>query len=129
MAFIRTPDSISIELPRAGAALPPAEAWTSMTKPGSWQSWKSPGAVIGFLGARNLPSCVPILGIRLQHALTPSVARNAFDWAFCDIDAKRAYRSVAELARARASPPAGDCDGTLTAMPGSRLSAEPECQT
>jgi len=59
----------------------------------------------------------------------PGVARNAFDCAFCDIDAKRAYRSVAELAGVRAGPPEGDCDGTLTAMPGSRLPAELECQT
>jgi lactoylglutathione lyase len=36
MAFIRTPDGISIELLQAGAALPPAEPWTSMTNTGSW---------------------------------------------------------------------------------------------
>jgi L-alanine-DL-glutamate epimerase-like enolase superfamily enzyme len=35
----------------------------------------------------------------LQHALPPGAARNALDCAFWDIDAKRAYRSVAELAR------------------------------
>ena len=34
----------------------------------------------------------------LQHALPPGAARNALDCAFWDIDAKRAYRSVAELA-------------------------------
>ena len=34
----------------------------------------------------------------LQHALRPGAARNALDCAFWDIDAKRAYRSVAELA-------------------------------
>ncbi len=33
----------------------------------------------------------------LQHALPPGAARNALDCAFWDIDAKRAYRSVAEL--------------------------------
>lgn len=36
MAFVRTPDGISIELLQAGAALPPAEPWTSMTNTGSW---------------------------------------------------------------------------------------------
>ena len=34
----------------------------------------------------------------LQHALPPGAARNALDSAFWDIDAKRAYRSAAELA-------------------------------
>jgi L-alanine-DL-glutamate epimerase-like enolase superfamily enzyme len=34
----------------------------------------------------------------LQHAMPPGAARNALDCAFWDIDAKRAYRSVAELA-------------------------------
>jgi lactoylglutathione lyase len=36
MAFIRTPDGISIELLQAGNALPPAEQWTSMPNTGSW---------------------------------------------------------------------------------------------
>jgi len=36
MAFIRTPDNISIELLQAGNALPPAEPWTSMANTGSW---------------------------------------------------------------------------------------------
>jgi lactoylglutathione lyase len=36
MAFIRTPDGISIELLQAGGALPPAEPWTSMANTGSW---------------------------------------------------------------------------------------------
>ena len=36
MAFIRTPDGISIELLQAGQALPPAEPWTSMPNTGSW---------------------------------------------------------------------------------------------
>ena len=36
MAFVRTPDGISIELIQAGAALPPAEPWTSMKNIGSW---------------------------------------------------------------------------------------------
>jgi lactoylglutathione lyase len=36
MAFIRTPDGISLELLQAGAALPPAEPWSSMPNTGSW---------------------------------------------------------------------------------------------
>src|SRR6185436_262708 len=36
MAFIRSPDGISIELLQRGAALPPAEPWTSMPNTGSW---------------------------------------------------------------------------------------------
>ena len=36
MAFIRTPDGISLELLQAGDALPPAEPWTSMANTGSW---------------------------------------------------------------------------------------------
>jgi lactoylglutathione lyase len=36
MAFIRTPDGISIELLQAGGALPPAEPWASMANTGSW---------------------------------------------------------------------------------------------
>ncbi len=36
MAFIRSPDGISIELWQDGAALPPQEPWTSMTNTGSW---------------------------------------------------------------------------------------------
>jgi lactoylglutathione lyase len=36
MAFIRTPDGISIELLQAGGALPPAEPWTNMANTGSW---------------------------------------------------------------------------------------------
>ena len=36
MAFIRTPDGISIELLQAGDGLPPAEPWTSMANTGSW---------------------------------------------------------------------------------------------
>jgi L-Ala-D/L-Glu epimerase len=41
----------------------------------------------------------------LQQALPPGVARNALDCAFWDIDAKRAYRSVAELAGVGAATP------------------------
>jgi L-Ala-D/L-Glu epimerase len=41
----------------------------------------------------------------LQHALPPGAARNALDCAFWDIDAKRAYRSVAELAGLGAATP------------------------
>ena len=36
MAFIRTPDGISIELLQAGEALPSAEPWTSMANTGPW---------------------------------------------------------------------------------------------
>jgi lactoylglutathione lyase len=36
MAFVRSPDNISIELLQAGAALPPAEPWASMPNVGSW---------------------------------------------------------------------------------------------
>ena len=36
MAFVRTPDDISIELLQEGAALPPAEPWASMPNTGSW---------------------------------------------------------------------------------------------
>ncbi len=36
MAFVRTPDGISIELLQAGGALEPAEPWTSMPNIGSW---------------------------------------------------------------------------------------------
>ena len=36
MAFIRTPDNISIELLQSGAALPPAEPWLSMPNTGVW---------------------------------------------------------------------------------------------
>src|SRR5438105_1265016 len=36
VAFIRTPDGISLELLQAGDALPPAEPWTSMGNTGSW---------------------------------------------------------------------------------------------
>ena len=36
MAFVRSPDAISIELLQKGPALPPAEPWTSMPNTGSW---------------------------------------------------------------------------------------------
>jgi len=36
MAFVRSPDNISVELLQAGAALPPAEPWASMPNVGSW---------------------------------------------------------------------------------------------
>ncbi len=41
----------------------------------------------------------------LQHALPPGAARNALDCAFWDIDAKRAYCSVAELTAANRTRP------------------------
>jgi lactoylglutathione lyase len=36
MAFVRSPDGISIELLQDGDALPPKEPWTSMPNTGSW---------------------------------------------------------------------------------------------
>ena len=36
MAFIRSPDNVSIELLQKGAALPPAEPWKSMQNTGKW---------------------------------------------------------------------------------------------
>jgi len=36
MAFIRSPDGISVELLQRGEALPPKEPWSSMTNTGSW---------------------------------------------------------------------------------------------
>jgi len=36
MAFVRSPDNISIELLQAGEALPPKEPWSSMPNTGHW---------------------------------------------------------------------------------------------
>ena len=36
MAFVRSPDGISIELLQRGEALPPLEPWVSMENSGSW---------------------------------------------------------------------------------------------
>ncbi len=36
MAFVRSPDNISIELLQKGAALPPQEPWASMESVGHW---------------------------------------------------------------------------------------------
>jgi lactoylglutathione lyase len=36
MAFVRSPDNISIELLQAGDRLPPAEPWASMPNTGHW---------------------------------------------------------------------------------------------
>ena len=36
MAFVRSPDGISVELLQAGPALAPAEPWASMPNTGSW---------------------------------------------------------------------------------------------
>jgi lactoylglutathione lyase len=36
MAFIRSPDGISIELLQQGGSLPPAEPWLSMPNTGTW---------------------------------------------------------------------------------------------
>lgn len=36
MAFVRSPDNISVELLQSGAALPPREPWASMPNTGEW---------------------------------------------------------------------------------------------
>lgn len=36
MAFVRSPDNISVELLQAGEPLPPAEPWASMPNIGAW---------------------------------------------------------------------------------------------
>ena len=36
MAFVRSPDGISVELLQRGAALPPQEPWASMPNTGEW---------------------------------------------------------------------------------------------
>ncbi len=36
MAFVRSPDNISVELLQRGAAKPPAEPWKSMVNTGAW---------------------------------------------------------------------------------------------
>lgn len=36
MAFVRSPDQISIEILQKGAALPPSDPWASMPNTGSW---------------------------------------------------------------------------------------------
>jgi lactoylglutathione lyase len=36
MAFVRSPDGISIELLQAGESLPPQEPWASMANTGTW---------------------------------------------------------------------------------------------
>jgi lactoylglutathione lyase len=36
MAFIKSPDNVSVELLQAGDALPPQEPWVSMSNTGSW---------------------------------------------------------------------------------------------
>jgi lactoylglutathione lyase len=36
MAFVRSPDNISVELLQKGGALPPAEPWKSMPNTGQW---------------------------------------------------------------------------------------------
>lgn len=36
MAFVRSPDGVSIELLQQGPALPPAEPWMSMPNTGAW---------------------------------------------------------------------------------------------
>ena len=36
MAFVRSPDNVSVELLQNGEALPPAEPWASMGNTGHW---------------------------------------------------------------------------------------------
>jgi lactoylglutathione lyase len=36
MAFVRSPDGISVELLQAGGSLPPQEPWASMANTGEW---------------------------------------------------------------------------------------------
>jgi lactoylglutathione lyase len=36
MAFVKSPDGISVELLQKGDRLPPAEPWASMSNTGSW---------------------------------------------------------------------------------------------
>ena len=36
MAFVRSPDGVSIELLQRGPAMPPKEPWTSMPNIGAW---------------------------------------------------------------------------------------------
>ena len=36
MAFVKSPDGVSVELLQAGGALPPAEPWVSMPNTGTW---------------------------------------------------------------------------------------------
>lgn len=36
MAFVRSPDNVSIELLQKGTSLPPAEPWASMANTGTW---------------------------------------------------------------------------------------------
>jgi lactoylglutathione lyase len=36
MAFVRSPDGISIELLQKGSSLPPREPWVSMKNEGTW---------------------------------------------------------------------------------------------
>ena len=36
MAFVRSPDNVSVELLQKGGALPPAEPWASMANTGEW---------------------------------------------------------------------------------------------
>jgi L-alanine-DL-glutamate epimerase-like enolase superfamily enzyme len=62
-------------------------------------------SVIAALDAMKGPVLSGLNRDTLQHALPPGAARNALDCAFWDIDAKRAYCSVAELAGLGAAPP------------------------
>ena len=66
---------------------------------------ESIGSVVGELEAMKGAISSGLNRDTLQGALPPGAARNALDCAFWDMDAKRAYRSVAELAGLGAPAP------------------------
>jgi L-alanine-DL-glutamate epimerase-like enolase superfamily enzyme len=70
-----------------------------------WRYGESIDSVVAALDAMKDTVFSGLTRETLQHALPPGAARNALDCAFWDIDAKRAYRSVAELAGLGAVPP------------------------
>ncbi len=41
MAFVRSPDNITVELLQTGEALPPREPWASMANTGEWRRARS----------------------------------------------------------------------------------------
>ncbi len=41
MAFVRSPDNLSVELLQKGEALPPQEPWASMANAGEWRRARS----------------------------------------------------------------------------------------
>jgi L-alanine-DL-glutamate epimerase-like enolase superfamily enzyme len=63
-----------------------------------WRYGESIDSVVATLDAIKSAVVSGLNRETLQHALPPGAARNALDCAFWDIDAMRAYTSVAELA-------------------------------